>query len=196
MGRLTLEERILCNLLHQQGNTISEIARRLGTTRKTIRKTIERRQTTGSYEDAARPGRPRISTAREDRILVRESLQNRRETVPQLRTEWMQNGVQASNTTVRRRLKEAGLVAHVALKKLSPHSCYRRKRLQFALAHANWTWVDWSAVLWYRFTLFQNDSRVFVRRRMRHTETNCTNSQVWLGWCNWGAMYYRGTLDS
>ena len=53
----------------------------------------------------------------EDSLLVRKSLQNRRETVPHVRIGWIQNGVQASNSTVRRQLKEAGLVAHVALKK-------------------------------------------------------------------------------
>ena len=109
-----------------------------------------------------------MTTAREDRLLVRQPLQNRREIVPQLRTEWMQNGIQASNTTVRRQLKEAGLVAHVALKKPLLTAVHRRKRLQFALAHSNWTWINWSVVLWTdesRFTLFQNDGRVFVRRR-------------------------------
>ena len=72
---------------------------------------------TGSYKDAQRPGRPRMSTHREDRLLVRQSLQNRRETVPHLGIGRIQNGVQASNSTVRRRFKKADLVAHVALKK-------------------------------------------------------------------------------
>nr|XP_022297181.1 uncharacterized protein LOC111106692 [Crassostrea virginica] len=138
MGRLSLEDWILCNLLHQQGTTMSEIARRLATTRKTVRKTIQRHQLmTGSYKDAQRPGCPRMSTQREDRLLVRQSLQNRRETVPHLRIGWIQNGIQASNSTVRRRLKEAGLVAHVALKKRLLTAVYCRKRLQFTMARAD-----------------------------------------------------------
>ena len=102
---------------------------------------------TGSYKDVQRPGRTRMSTHRKDR-LVRQSQQDRRETVPHLRIGWIQNGVQASNSTVRRRLKEAGLVAHVALKKTLLTAVHCRKRLQFAMAHADWTWVDWSIVLW------------------------------------------------
>ena len=82
--------------------------------RKTGRKTIQLHQTTGSYKD---PCRPRMSTHREDRLLIRQLLQNRRETVPHSRIGWIMNGVQASNSTVRKQLKEAGLVAHVALKK-------------------------------------------------------------------------------
>ena len=88
-----------------------------------------------------------MSTHREDRLLARQSLQNRTETVPHLhlrkprvfsplrysgsgvdrkpltcedahlRIGWIQNGFQASNSIVRRRLKEAGLMANVALKK-------------------------------------------------------------------------------
>ena len=88
-----------------------------------------------------------MSTHREDRLLIRQSLQNRRKTVPHSRIGWIINGVQASNSTVRRQLKEDGLVA-----------VHCRKRLQFAMAHADWTWVDWSIKLWSdesRFTLFQ-----------------------------------------
>ena len=59
-------------------------------------------------------------------------------------------------------------MAHVALKKSLLTAVHRRKRLQFAMAHADWTWVDSSIVLWSdesRFTLFQNDGP------MKHTET-------------------------
>ena len=90
-----------------------------------------------------------MSTHREDRIYWLDSHYRTEETVPHLRNGWIQNGVQASNSTVRRRLKEAGLVAHVALKKKQPllTAAHHRKRLQFAMASADWTWVDWSTVL-------------------------------------------------
>ena len=83
----------------------------------------------------------------EDTLVARQLLQNRGETVPHLRIGWIQNGVQASNSTVQRRLKEAGLVAPVVLQKPLIAAVPHRKRLQFALAHTDWTWVDWSIVL-------------------------------------------------
>ena len=75
---------------------------------------------------------------------------------------------------------------------------HRRKRLQFAMAHADWTWVDWSIVLWsdeLRFTLFQNDGQVFVRRRVHEANRNsCVVPTVKFGGVTvWCAMSYRGT---
>ena len=111
MGRLSLNERIRCTVLHQHGITISEIARRHGVSfnnylnkiiykfqnisrqisnmysiefQKDDKKLIQNHRNTGYCGDAAGQGRPRLSTNREDRILVRRSTQNRQETLPQL----------------------------------------------------------------------------------------------------------------
>ena len=113
-------------------------------------------------------------THREDRLLVRQSQQNRRETVPHLRIGWIQDGIQASNSTVRRRL-EAGLVAHVALKKPLITAVHRRKRLRFAMAHADWTWLIGQLC----FGVMSQDSLSFKMMvgclwgedPMKHTET-------------------------
>ena len=100
----------------------------------------------------------------------------------------------------RRQLKEAGLVAHVALKNtlLTPVHC--RKRLQFAMAHTDWTWVDWSIVLGVMSQdslFFKNDGRVFVRRRAHEAYRNsCVVPTVKFGaggMTVWGAMSNRGT---
>ena len=58
-----------------------------------------------------------MSTVRQDCLLVRESLQYRRLTVPDLRASWSESGIKASQTTVRRRLQDVGLKGHIALKK-------------------------------------------------------------------------------
>ena len=136
--------------------------------RRTVYNTVRRVQETGTIEDMQRSGRPRVSTARDDRLLVWTSLQNRRETIPSLKASWMLNGVSASASTIRGRLHSAGLRGCVASKKPYLSAIHRSKRLQFARDHESWTEVDWSAVLWTdesRFTLFQNDGRVYVRRR-------------------------------
>ena len=48
----------------------------------------------------------------DDRILVRASLQNRKRTIPELRSSWDATLVNISESTVRRRLKEAHLGAY------------------------------------------------------------------------------------
>ena len=60
--------------------------------------------------EEARSGRPRKSTKREDRTLVRKSLADRHLTNPPLKAEWeLSTGVDVSTRTVRRRLCENGL---------------------------------------------------------------------------------------
>ena len=129
---------------------------------------------TGSYKDTQRPGCPRISTQREDRLLVRQSLQNRRETVPHLRIGWIQNGVQASNSTVQRILKEAGLVAHVAMRKTSFSSSPLQELITIRNGTCRLDWVDGQLCfgVMSQNSLFQNNGRVFVRRSAHEAYRN------------------------
>lgn len=168
--------------------------------RRTVYRTIQRYSDTNSHSDLPRCGRPRLTTARQDRILIRHSLANRKDTIPILKTSWNQSGVDASDSTIRRRLLEAGLSARVAKKKPLLTDVHRQKRLDFARAHADWTWVDLSSVLWTdesRFTLFESDGRVYVRRRLHEEYKNCcivpTVKFGGGGVTVWGAMSYRGT---
>ena len=131
---------------------------------------------------------------------MRQSLSNRKTTIPVLRSAWRQSGVDVSDCTIRRRPKEAGLTARVAKKKPLLILSHSQKRIYFTRAHENWTWVDWSSVFWTdtsRLTLFDSDGRVYVRRRQHEKyRNNCIVSAVKFGgggvmvWC---AMAYRGT---
>ena len=167
--------------------------------RSTVYHTLRRYKDTGSHEDRARSGRPKVSTERDDRLLVRASLRDRRATVPELRRHWQASNVIASRTTVRRRLQDVGLHGHLAVKKplLTPR--HKALRLAFAREHEDWSWVDWSPVLFSdesKFNLFQSDGRVFVRRRSgERLRSDCVASTVKFGGGGvmmWGAMSYRG----
>ena len=100
MARLTAEEGTTCILMDQLGYTQKVIADRIGRSQNAVSLAIRRHQDTGSHEDRPRSGRPRISTDRDDRHLVRQSLANRKATVPELRGLWLGHGVIASNTRV------------------------------------------------------------------------------------------------
>jgi hypothetical protein len=73
-----------------------------------------------------------------------------------------------STRTVRCELKEMGMRSCVATRKPLVSTANRRKRLQFAMEHKDWTIEQWEHVMWSdesRFTLFQNDGRVRLMRQ-------------------------------
>ena len=168
--------------------------------RYTVYKIVNRAEETGSHLDRHGSGRPKVSTTRDDRLIVRQSLQERRLTVPDLRKSLAVSGVNVSNSTVRRRLHEVGLQGRRATKKPLLTPKHREKRLAFAKAHSDWTWVDWSTVLFTdesKYSMFQTDGPLFVRRRPgEELLDSCVQSTVKFqggGIMVWGAMSYRGT---
>ena len=152
------------------------------------------------HEDRPRSGRPRISTDRDDRHLVRQSLANRKATFRSFVGCGKGHGVIASNTNVRTRLMDAGLNAKVARKKPKLTRRHKQLRLDFAREHQDWTWVDWSLVIFTdesRFTLYRNDGRTYVRRRVGEALLpECIASTVKFGGGGgvmvWGALIARG----
>ena len=125
---------------------------------------VNRAEETGSHHDRHRSGRPKGSSTRDDSLIVRQSLQDRRLTVPDLGKSWELSGVNVSNTTVRRRLQ-----GRWAAKKPFLTPKLREKCLAFDRAHPDWTLVDWSTVLYLLMrgnsACFQTDDPLFVRRR-------------------------------
>ena len=95
------------------------------------------------------------------------SLSDRRKTAPALRASLSTNNL--SSATIKRRLCEAGLNGCVARHKPLLTATHKKRRLDFAREHISWSSEMWSKVLWSdesRFCLYQNDGRVYVRRRI------------------------------
>ena len=64
---------------------------------------------------------------------------------------------------------DAGFNSRVARKKPKLTIRHKQLRLDFAREHQDWTWVDWSVVIFTdesRFTLYHNDGSSYVRRRV------------------------------
>jgi transposase len=111
------EERLEIVFKAEQGLSHRQIAREMKIHRNSVNGIVKKHQESGTVEDRERSGRPKISTAGDDRILIRTSLADRRLTAPQLREEWVQStGVEASVSTVKSRLSAAGLRGCVATK--------------------------------------------------------------------------------
>lgn len=155
-------------VLKRQGQSYTEIATHFQVARITIIKLVKKHRESGYVKDAPKTGRKRATTVRDDRRLVRASLQNRRLTSTDLRQVLVDSGVMITTRTVRNRLREAGLAGCIAAKKPLLSSANKKARLAFARRHQHWTVTDWGRVLWSdecSVELCSSKTRIYVRRR-------------------------------
>ena len=115
---VTLEDIIKAVAMSQQGKSFAAIGRELNRSKSCIKRIIDRYNETNSHKDRPKPGRPRISTAKDDRNLVRLVKKNRTEPSHVLANRWkLSNGKTASSSLVRKRLLANKLEWKVAVKK-------------------------------------------------------------------------------
>ena len=168
--KTSMETRTRVVVLVEQGQSRREVGRQLGLNVKTVCAIVKKHQETGFVKDNKRSGRPKKTTKRQGRILIRTSLVDRRLTSPELRAKLdMDHGVSISASTVRSRLYAAGLRGCVAAKKPLLRTANVKTRLEFARTHKDWTVEQWDKVLWSDescFQLFCGAKRAFVRRRV------------------------------
>ena len=136
--------------LRQEGQSSRKISRTLNVSSSAVAKTIKRYDETGSHEDRPRTGRPRVTSAAEDKFIRVTSLRNRQLTAPQIRAHI--NALQSSSSrhistsTVQRRLRESGLHGGIAAKKPLLRK-NKKKRLAWAKKHKEWTLNQWKSTL-------------------------------------------------
>jgi transposase len=91
-------------------------------------------------------GRKRITSSRDDKILIREALKNRKATCKMHQKTLTAAGVALSCRTINRRLSEAGLMARRPRKKQKITALNAKKRLIWAKQFITWTEMDWENV--------------------------------------------------
>jgi hypothetical protein len=145
-----------------------------------------------------RSGRPRLSSVREDRILERICKRNRFSNSTDLSVAWEgSTGVKASASIVRRRLCSLGLKASRPVKKPLLTRVMKKKRLQWARNHSEWTREDWRKVLFTdesRFCLHSDHPTLVRRRSDEATRPDCLvrTTKHPLGVMVWGSFSYSG----
>ena len=168
--RLNHDTRIKIAVLREEGYSTTQIANRVKCSQSAVSKTLTRLKETGSVDDRKLSGRPRISNPREDRALVRISLNDRKLTSPQFKREWEETcGVVCSTSTIRKRLDGAGLYGRVAKKKPLLTDRHKEIRLKWAQERVYWSLTGWHKIIWSdesKFNLFGSDGRIYVRRRV------------------------------
>lgn len=127
--------------LHEAGMSCHEIARRTEVPRPTI---IRWRQ--NGFQFVRRPGsgRPRATTARDERLIARQAQRDAAITVCELRTAIPH----ASSTTLRRRLKQLGYRSIKRPSRVPLNNRHKISRLQWAMKHCLWRERQWSRVVW------------------------------------------------
>lgn len=148
---------------------IVKYLKKLGISYHAAYNAVKRFSETGKNSDRERIGRPKKTTAKEDRKIVMTSKRNRRLTAPEIAADINCGRLEKiSVSTVKRRLLDAGFRGCIAVKKPLLRPTNKQKRLQWARLHENWTVSDWEKVLWSdesKFDLFGTKRRIYVRRQ-------------------------------
>ena len=84
-NQLTKEKRVAIITLRNEGQSVRKIAKTLNVSPSGVAKTIKRYKETGTHEDRPRKGRPRVTSASEDKFIRVTSLRNRKLTAAQIR---------------------------------------------------------------------------------------------------------------
>ncbi|GFX84397.1 transposable element Tcb2 transposase [Trichonephila clavipes] len=127
----------------EEGRAVTSVAAENGINKSVVSRAWKAFQTTGTAVRKVGGGRPRTTTAGDDRYIILQAKRGRRQSASviaqQLSTA---TGRQVSQFTVAKHLHKGGLFA------LRPQRCFplkvdhRRHRLQWCREHKNWTTVN------------------------------------------------------
>lgn len=165
---LSTDMRGLAIRYREDGRTQKDIGHLIGVSQSAVSKILTRHSTTGNIAAGVPPGRARITTARDDRVLLRMVQQNRRTPVSALTNTWSHHlDRPVSARTVNRRLTSAGYFARRLSRQplLSQRHCINR--YQWAQQHQRVTLQQWQHVVFTdesRVCLDHLDGRLRVRR--------------------------------
>ena len=102
---------------------------------------------TNNVKDLPRSSRPRVTSDRDDRTLQRLVRRMPFATSPVLKQHWLPNRHLAT-TTVRNRLKSAGLKSRRVIKRPLLADRHRRSCLTWCLARRGWNLRTWRKIHW------------------------------------------------
>ena len=187
--------------LHKEKHTIREISEKVKRSKSVVGRIVKSYNDTGKIASAFKTGRPRKTSAREDRIMQRMSLKDRFKSCTEIKRVMNSTScVNVSRQTVSRRLQEIGLFNRTPRKKPLVSSKNKKKRLEFANRYVIWTYENWAKVFFSdesKFNLFGNDGKNIVKRRIgEKLSAKCTKKTVKFGGGNvmvFGMFSSQGT---
>ena len=196
----------LCNRIvgmRQAGSSQKDIAQVFRITQGSVSKILKRHRETGLTTPRPRSGRPKKTTARHDRYLLRLCRNSRTKPSSQLRADWIRfTNVPVTTRLVNYRLLNAGYLARRPVRKPLLQRRHRQARFVWARGHLNWRDGHWQHVVFSdesRFLLYRQDGRVRVRRQAHEALLDeCVLPRVQAGGGGvtiWGAFHSRGKSE-
>ena len=149
---------------HKEKHTIRKISEKVKRSKSVVGRVVKSYNDTGKIASAFKTGRPRKTSAREDRIMQRMSLKDRFKSCTDIKRVMNSTScVNVSRQTISRRLQEIGLFNRTPMKKpLVSLKNNKKKRLEFANRYVIWTYENWAKVFFSdenKFNLFGNDGK-------------------------------------
>lgn len=179
VGRIRLTDRQRWQVVTRLdvGQRQIDIAARFGVSQSVVSRLYDRYRQTGEVAERPGRGRTRVTSARNDRYFVNQTLRSRTLSALKLRQQLrnMRN-VNVSVQTVRNRLNDSNLNARRPLKARPLTPRHRRAREQWARTHFRWNRQQWSTVLFTDESLFhlsRADGRIRVWRRTKERYAQC-----------------------
>ena len=129
--------------------SVREIGKELGIPKSTVGRIVKRSNDNDdvTVKRRGRCGRKRKTTARDDQMIIRNSVKNPRKTSVDLKRDLSDAGVNVDSSTIRRRLIERGRLARRPKKKQLLTPIMKKKRLQWAKKHKKWGLQKWRQVI-------------------------------------------------
>lgn len=167
---LTFEERKIIIKLFQENKKEREIAQIVSRTQSTVHSFIQHFRNTGAVITKPRSGRPSKVNDRLRAVIVREVKANPRISATKIAANVAgSRDVHLTPQTVRNVLKNDGYNGRNARKKCYVSLVNKKKRLNFAVQHADKPQTYWNKVIWSdesKFELFSSNRQVKVWRKV------------------------------
>jgi transposase len=131
----------------EAGDSLRTIAAKLNRSAPCILKFLQKFESLGTSARQSGSGRPKKTSERDDRAIVREVQKDRFVSAKQIKANLNLSGVH--ERTIRNRIREHGMYrSYWSAKKPFISKENRRKRLLWAQNHLHWTLDEWRSVLW------------------------------------------------
>ncbi len=197
---LTMGEKQATLKLREDGKSIRAIAQTLIIARTTSLNVLKKTETSGVLNNRRRSGRPRKTSAVDDRNIVRAVKKNPKTTVSDITNNLQRAGVKVSQPAVRRRLQEQKFRGYTRRCKPLISNKNRKARLESAKKYRDEPHKLWDKVLWTDETKINLDhsdgkAEVWRKRRSAHDPRH-TSSSVKHGGGDvmaWACMASSGT---